>query len=251
VSFKDRFIIFIREVFTGWNYFFEKTRHRIVSKIAESVLMNMDIMNAVDGAKTSAACEKEHLLEVDTFKSRRELFRHALSLLSEQGLLLEFGTYRGDSINLLAKMMPGSKFYGFDSFQGLPERWTVGTREGGLSTGGVLPSVRDNVELVQGFFEESLPPFFARHPEEAVVFAHIDCDLYSSTLTILDNIYSRMKVGTVLVFDEYYNYADWLEGEYKAWIEFCDANKVGFKYIGYIRMGSQLTVQITALPDAH
>ena len=245
----DRVVIWGREIANSWNYFLRKSRHRLVNKLAESVLMNMDIINAIEGARTSAQFEREHLLGVAPCKRRQELFRLALSQAPEYGLLLEFGTYAGNSINFLAKLKPGAKFFGFDSFQGLPERWTAGTRAGGLSTGGRLPRVRGNVELVTGFFEDSLPKFLQRYPDDPVAFIHVDCDLYSSTWTVLKNLKSRLQIGTVLLFDEYYNYAEWREGEYRAWMEFCDQFRVGFRYIGYIRMGSQVAVQMTALPS--
>jgi len=243
----DRFVIWGREIASSWKYFVRKSRHRLVSKLAESVLVNMDIINAIEGARTSAQFEKAHLLEAVPLKTRKQLFGLGLSRVPEGGLYLEFGTYYGDSINLLSKLRPQAKFFGFDSFQGLPETWTAGTRAGGLSTHGKLPSVRRNVELVAGFFEDSLPKFLERYPGQPVAFIHIDCDLYSSTLTVLRNLRPRLQVGTVLVFDEYYNYPDWLDGEYKAWSEFCEEFHISFRYIGYIRLGSQVAVQITSL----
>ena len=242
-----RAFIWMRELADGWNYFVRKTRSRIVNKVAESVLMNMDIINAVDGARSSASFERENLMSVDTFKKRKQLFEHSLLLAPDEGLLMEFGTYKGDSINQLAKLRPGKHFYGFDSFVGLPEAWAGGVRKGAFSTNGKLPRVRSNVQLIQGFFEESLPPFIKEGKNDPVAFVHVDCDLYSSTRTVLNLLKPRFVVGTVLVFDEYYNYSDWLLGEYKAWIEFCNESSVKFKYIGYIRMGSQVAVQITSV----
>lgn len=243
----DRVVIWGREIACTWNYFVRKSRHRIVGKLAESVLINMDIINAIEGARASAKFEREHLLEVPDVKRREELFRLAMSQVPDQGLFLEFGTYKGDSINLLARLRPGSTFYGFDSFQGLPEGWTAGTRKGGLSTHGRIPPVRKNVELIPGFFQDTLPKFLERHPDAPVAFVHVDCDLYSSTLTALRVLKPRLQVGTVLVFDEYYNYADWLEGEHKAWTEFCGEHRIRFRYVGYIRMGSQVCVKVTGV----
>jgi Methyltransferase domain len=245
----DRFIIWLRALANTWNYFVRKSRHRVVNKLAESVLTNMDIVNAIEGAKASARFEREHLLRVPVCKRREDLFRLALSQVPDTGLFLEFGTYKGDSINLLSRFAPRSTFYGFDSFQGLPEGWTAGTREGGLSTHGRVPRVRRNVELIPGFFEDTLPQFLDRHPNAPAAFVHVDCDLYSSTLTVLRTLKPRLQIGTVLVFDEYYNYADWLEGEYKAWTAFCAEYGVGFRYAGYIRMGSQVCVKVTGLPS--
>lgn len=236
--------IWVRELFDEWNYFIRKLRHWTVAKVAESVLMNLDIVNAVEGAKSSAVFERKHLINVESFKKRKQLFAHSLSLSPAEGLFLEFGTYKGNSINQLAKLGREKQFIGFDSFAGLPEGWTAGAHKGALSTKGKIPDVRRNVQLIHGFFEDSLPDFMDQHIGEKVAFVHIDCDLYSSTRTVLEALKTALVEGSVLVFDEFYNYSDWLEGEYKAWIEFCEMYDVEFQYVGYIRIGGQVAVQI-------
>ncbi len=54
--------------------------------------------------------------------------------------------------------------------------------QGDFSLGGSFPEVRDNVQLVQGLFSESLPPFlkqhYKTHDPQDITFLHIDCDLY-------------------------------------------------------------------------
>ena len=37
------------------------------------------------------------------------------------GLALEFGVFKGTTINHLARQAPDRRFYGFDSFTGLPD----------------------------------------------------------------------------------------------------------------------------------
>lgn len=244
-----RITIWVRDILRRWNFFVQIKRDQLVSKFASSVLMNLDIINGIEGAKTSARFEKDNLLRVPFVKTPEKLLRFALSRAPENGLLLEFGTYKGNSINILSKLRPTSTFYGFDSFQGLPEGWTAGTRQSGLTTHGKIPSVRKNVELIAGFFDDTLPKFLERHPNAPVAFVHIDCDLYSSTVTVLEALRPRLRVGSVLDFDEFYNYSDWMDGEYKAWTEFCKKYSVGFRYIGYIRIGTQVCVEVTSLPE--
>ena len=54
--------------------------------------------------------------------------------------------------------------------------------QGDFSLAGHFPEVRDNVELVQGLFSDSLPPFLRQHYKNRehhdITFLHIDCDLY-------------------------------------------------------------------------
>lgn len=60
---------------------------------------------------------------------------------------------------------------------------------------------------------------------------HIDCDLYNSTKTIFDNLAPRIKSGTIIVFDEYFNYPNWQQHEYKAFQEFVEDNNIKYEYI--------------------
>ncbi len=62
---------------------------------------------------------------------------------------------------------------------------------------------------------------------------HVDCDIYSSTKTIFDLLASRIVAGTVIVFDEYFNYPGWRHHEYKAFQEFCATSGHSYRYLGY------------------
>lgn len=236
--------IFLRELAAKWNYFWRKTRHRIVSKCAESVLTNMEIISAFETAKDTLQFERKYLRAVPEFKTREMLFAHCFKTALPEGLCLEFGTYRGDSINLLAKLQPQRHFFGFDSFTGLPETWTTGSRKGAFNTDGRLPKVRANVTLIKGFFDQTLPLFVKEQKGEKIALIHNDSDLYSSTITLFEELKHMIVSGTIIVFDEYYNYSEWLEGEYKAFMEITGKHQINFEYIGYIRMGSQVAVRI-------
>ena len=54
----------------------------------------------------------------------------------------------------------------------------------------------------------------------------------------------KIKKGTVIVFDDYFNYDSWLEGEHKAWTEFVENNSVKFEYLGYVKNSEQIAVVI-------
>ena len=43
-----------------------------------------------------------------------------------------------------------------------------------------LPSVPENMTLVKGWFNETLPSFVATNTNKKISYLHIDCDLYSS-----------------------------------------------------------------------
>jgi len=77
-----------------------------------------------------------------------------------------------------------------------------------------------------------LPPFVESHRGPAA-FVHIDCDLYSSTATVFEHLGPRIVPGSVLVFDEYFNYPNWKAHEHKAFEEFKARSGLTFRYIGY------------------
>ena len=132
------------------------------------------------------------------------------------GLWLEFGVWRGASLNFIAKHTDDT-IYGFDSFEGLPDPWEKSlydiSPKGKRDLGRVLPTVKENVHLVVGLFQDVLSDFLKEHPDPAC-FVHIDSDLYESARYVLERL--TFKNGAVIIFDEYYNYPLWREGEYKA-----------------------------------
>ena len=141
------------------------------------------------------------------------MLRWSLAQAKNPGLLAEFGVRRGTSIRVLAAETDQT-VHGFDSFAGLPEPW-VKAPAGVLTTGGDLPEVPANVTLHAGWFEDSLPPFLAAHPGP-VRFANIDCDIYSSSRTVLWALADRIESGTILLFDELVGNRSWRQDEYKA-----------------------------------
>ena len=182
--------------------------------------------------------------------NRKQLLKFALKEYVKNSeykdkLFLEFGTYKGELINFCSSLIPEAKFYGFDSFEGLPESFSIWKR-GRFDIKGKLPKVNKNVSLIKGYFNETLPKFLEEHKEEAA-FIHIDCDLYSSTKTVFDNIYDRIVPNTVIQFDEYYNYPGWRNHEFKAFQEFCKKYNVEYEYIGISHM--QVAVVIKSIKN--
>jgi hypothetical protein len=147
-------------------------------------------------------------------------------------LWLEFGVASGRSINYISKFTT-DKVYGFDSFEGLPEKWRDGFEKGAFNQNGTLPLVNRNVELVKGWFNETLLPFIRQH-DKKVSFLHLDADLYSSTKYILDVLKDYLDKECVVVFDELLNYDgfDGDTGELKAFYEFVTENNVDYEWIG-------------------
>lgn len=194
-------------------------------------------------------CEKGS--NAGMFRYRDGLFKFAFEEYVKNNdyknkLFLEFGVFEGQSINFCSSLMPEIEFYGFDSFEGLPETSGIWAK-GNFDVKEKLPKVNKNVSLIKGYFNETLPKFLEEHKEKAA-FIHIDCDLYSSTKTVFDNIYDRIVPNTVIQFDEYYNYPGWRNHEFKAFQEFCKKYSVKYEYIG-ISSAYQVAVVIKSIKN--
>jgi Macrocin-O-methyltransferase (TylF) len=119
---------------------------------------------------------------------------------------LEFGVYRGETISYWSKRLsePRALFVGFDSFEGLPEAWTMRDRIGAFSTDGAIPRIDDGrVSFVKGWFSETLPTFTV--PEHDRLVVNIDSDLYSSAATVLGWARPHLRSGDLLYFDEFHD----------------------------------------------
>ena len=91
----------------------------------------------------------------------------------------------------------------------------------------------DIYSVVPGFYEESLTQIPDGTSPTNIALAYIDCDMYSSTKTVLKFLASRLKHGMILAFDDYFCWsADQLSGEKKALSEVV-ANEKKWNFVRY------------------
>ncbi|CAK0832447.1 unnamed protein product, partial [Prorocentrum cordatum] len=193
---------------------------------------------------------EQHLLGISPLK--HVLTRHDRSSFLA-GLWLEFGVAEGRSLGLIAAHVPaiiaggvsvvGGKCFGFDSFEGLPEDWRPGFRAGHFETEMHRPpsfaaAVEGHVALVEGLFEDTLSGFLLEHPEP-VAFLHLDSDLYSSCIFVLEKLiqHGRIREGTVIVFDELFNYCGFENHEILALFEVVSLCGLEYRWLGVQQKG--------------
>jgi methyltransferase family protein len=184
-----------------------------------------------------------HMPDAQVLEDRFALLRFALARAPQNGLVLEFGVEKGDSLRWIARHT-ARPVHGFDSFQGLPEDWH-GTKEtrGKFDRKGRLPAVPANVSLHVGWFDRTLPPFLAA-TAGPVALAHIDCDIYESTKTVLDLMGERIAPGAWIVFDEYFNYPGWRLHEFKAFQEWIAAAGRRYRYAAFSAEKGHVAVEM-------
>jgi Macrocin-O-methyltransferase (TylF) len=164
-----------------------------------------------------------------------EHLRYAMRHVTLKGLWLEFGVSTGASLRVIADQTR-ERIYGFDSFEGLPEDWVRGEGRPTLKRGtfrGGPEAVPPHVTLIPGLFANTLPRF-VEEKSEVVAFMHVDCDIYTSTKTVLDSLYRKLVPGTVIVFDELFNYPNFADHEMRALLEVAAEQGLEYEYLGYV-----------------
>jgi len=174
-------------------------------------------------------------------RTRLELLKDTLDKAVLGGLYLEFGVWKGFSINYIARLRPQQKFYGFDCFKGLPEDWSAFYPKGWMNLD-EIPKVEKNAELVVGLFNDTLKPFLESHKEK-IAYLHLDADLYSSTKYVLFTLadQNRLQRGTIIEFDEVF-YQDSpntvLDDEYRVFNEFISKYDVIVRWLYFFKKGA-------------
>ena len=157
-----------------------------------------------------------------------------INLVGEYGEFLktrsymEFGVWAGSSmmqIYNLYKNLDGcvTKFYGFDSFTGLPVEskdvnnpsyWTVGHPNLlNLTLNGNIPDVlkgKEDMIIMDGWFNDTLTPEFAKSLDQKIGLLHIDCDIYTSAYDALDFCFRNdlMESGSIIMYDDWGGYLE-------------------------------------------
>lgn len=201
-----------------------------VDNVAREVASDIELARQRRATDESAEFVNQYMKSARSYPDKFALLKTAIGQVEVSGLFLEFGVHTGTTINFIASLTP-SQVHGFDSFLGLPEDWRPGFEKGTFALR-ELPRVQSNVRLYKGWFEDTIPHFLNSHPEP-IAFLHLDADLYTSTRTVFEMLGHRILPGTVVQFDEFFNYPNWREGEYKAFSEFCALRNTEICYLGF------------------
>jgi len=163
---------------------------------------------------------------------------------------LEFGVASGWSFKQWLKLnqCDESRFFGFDSFVGLPEDWTERTPKGSFDQNGKTPDVDDSrAQFIDGLFQNTLPKFLESFDVKNRLVIHFDADLYSSTLYAMMNLDKFITPGTIFMFDEFT--ARNLTDEYAALQDYCTCCYRDYKVLATRNDFAKLAVEIIPQGD--
>ena len=132
------------------------------------------------------------------------------------------------------------RFFGFDSFEGLPTIQGIDKTEKEFFYEGQYSYSKDKVVrslkemgvdwnrtfLIDGFFSESLNQKTKdNYKMNKIAVALVDCDLYSSTVEVLDFIRDMVTDQTILIFDDWNAFNKNNEkGQRRAFSQFLEEN---------------------------
>jgi len=167
------------------------------------------------GLSKYIATQKDKSVYNDFFTGTRDhnrrynLYQHVLDThnLSNEAIdYLEFGVCTGSSMKWWVgkNINPDTRFYGFDTFEGLPEDWGAAFKKGDMSA--AIPDMNDNrVEFIKGLFQDTLPDFIMEKglDKKRKKVIHLDADLFSSTLYSLSTLNHLINEGDIILFDEF------------------------------------------------
>jgi O-methyltransferase len=187
-------------------YFFVSGLHRIVPSGLLGFISNLAALSQWISRHRKIAFSDFYNRTFD-YSKRYLLYMHLLETekLNEAIDYLEFGVSKGESFRWWTGNItnPKARFYGFDTFSGLPEDWGS-FKKGDMANNNEPPLLNDpRCTFYQGLFQQTLPGFISSYSPNNRRIIHMDADLYSSTLYALSSVTPILKKGDIIIFDEF------------------------------------------------
>jgi O-methyltransferase len=134
----------------------------------------------------------------EAIAKQEALFDHPLDYF-------EFGVASGQSFKwwLQRNENSSSRFFGFDTFEGLPEKWGPYEKGAMAHTLESLDINDPRTSFYKGLFQETFIPFLEKYDNQKRKLIHIDSDLFSSALFVMTQLYRFLKPGDIFLFDEF------------------------------------------------
>lgn len=189
--------------------------------------------------------DQELLLKIKSSKvtnSREYIWLEYLKNAPESSTFVEFGVYKGRSINYMSAARPDCHFHGFDSFEGLPETWIKKFQKGHFKTDINTLKFNSNVKIYPGMFSDTIQNAVKLN---TIYGVHVDCDLGSSTTLVLDALTKIIiDCKSYILFDELYNYGGYEEHEFKSLLEWSNKNNLDFEVLAHNTKSQQVLIKI-------
>lgn len=195
-------------------------------------------------AENRKKCQNDFYTRKFDYKKRETLYEQVINEFNLNANIdyLEFGVSKGGSFRWWINRIQDAdaRFYGFDTFTGLPEPWGP-FEKGDMGNGNTPPVIDDHRhKFHQGLFQQTLLPFLSSYNVGKRKVIHMDADIYSATLYVLTLITPILKSGDILFFDEF----NVPLHEFKAFKEWSSAFYIDYEVLGGVNNFYQVAIMI-------
>jgi len=181
--------------------------HRIFQPFTGLFLNLVYITRLSKWARDNKAVEYNDFWSKWSYDKRYPMYQR---ILEKEGLYgpvnyIEFGVAGGHSFEwfMTQNKDPESRFYGFDTFDGLPEDWGP-FKKGSFSNNNKMPLIKDGRgKFYKGLFQQTVPGFLSEFSNNRRNIIMLDADLWSATLYALATLAPFLKKGDIIFFDEF------------------------------------------------
>jgi Methyltransferase domain len=218
-----------------------KVTRQILDDIAEnrlfvggalySAFSNIRLASQMRAATTSAEWLHKNADRTPTYARRNQMLEASFPSIPAEGDLAEFGVFTGAITRFVRPRFADRRYHAFDSWRGVPEAMGLAVNKFGFDLGGVVPKLPPDTTIHAGWFHETIPKWREQF-DAPIAFAYIDCDLYESVCTVLEGLTDRILPGTILAFDDWYNFPNWEEHSLKASREWMERHGIRMEPVG-------------------
>lgn len=180
--------------------------------------------------KITYSHEESWLQNAKPLNSEIEVLRLASEAASGDRFYLVVGVYGEKAINSIATLNPNQSIYGFDTYQDASN----------------LPHICSNVSITSGRYDKTIPAFKESLLNGSpLALLYLGSDTYDTCVMVLENLEENIVNGTIVVFEGFYNYPEYIEHEFKALNEFLAKRNLAAEYLAYNVNHTQVAVRIT------
>lgn len=202
------------------------------SRVMEFISNYVNLLNWLHG-KANKGLRRDYNL-------RYNLYEEILKIIgiSKPIDYYELGVNKGKALKWwLTNVNFDSRFYGFDTFEGLPEDFGS-HKKGSMSN---VSNIEDNrVKFIKGMFQDTLHKFLSSTEHSRRKVVHFDADLFTSTICGLFAFQPYLKQGDILIFDEF----NVPNHEWKAFNIWVQTFNIEYKIIGNRNNYLQISIEI-------
>lgn len=177
---------------------------------------------------------KKRTRGVPKFHDRNQLYDFVYQCIKSPIDYLEFGVWKGASLKYWLDLIQDQscRFFGFDTFTGLPEKFeclAMTLDKYTFNMNGELPNIHDpRVCFIKGLFQATLSDFLKNFKPQSQLILHLDADIYSAGLFVLTQFDSFIKSGTIIIFDDFLS----VTHDFRALEDYCSAYLRSYTVLG-------------------